>query len=109
MALVNLEGVTVTVFRLSGSIEGREYIQVKSATTDVSGNWVINGLIGGSYYMLKYEDANGDYVITYFNTVGKSLTLTELTPFQLTADTLGINVVMYSGFKIGGNVQGESL
>ena len=104
MATVPLEGCTVTAFRWNN--DDSSYTNVKSATTDVNGDFEIAALSQGKSYKLKFD--HPDYLTVYYSTSGLQESLETGSAFYMETSFSGINVILSAGGTISGNVEAET-
>jgi len=101
MALVPLEGVTVTAFRWENDTE--TYTNVKSTTTDATGEYTIPALWQGRSYKLKFE--HPDYLIVYYSSSGLQQDLETGSAFYMETFFEDVDVTLSEGGSISGKVQ----
>jgi hypothetical protein len=107
MPLVNLEGIAVTAFMWDNS----DFVNVKSTTTDASGNYTIPGLRAEKGFKLKFTDPLGNYLTVYSSKAAQYYYLDGGENEFFLAGTNDIenwDGIMPSGISISGQLQGES-
>lgn len=104
MATIPLEGCVVTAFRWNN--DDSTYTNLKSATTDVNGDFEIPALPQGRSYKLKFD--HPDYLTVYYSTSGLQESLDAGSAFYMETEFTGVNVILPTGGRISGNVEVET-
>ena len=99
----SLANIRVTAYLASSWMGGESWMEVRSTSTNATGDYSMAALDAGAY-ALRFSDPNGTYAFEYYNNAAALAGTARIDVAQDTAVT-GINVVLELGGSITGRVE----